>query len=61
MHLDDLELHPLVGLRALEAVADGLHEPVDQPPARGLAVWGVACDVAVGDEFLWGGREVRVE
>lgn len=51
-YLNDLELHPLVRLRTLEAVADGLHQPVDQPLARGSAVRSVAGDVAVRYQLL---------
>lgn len=51
-YLDDLQLHSLVGLRALEAVADGFHQPVDEPLARGSAVRGIARDVAVRDQLL---------
>lgn len=54
VHLDDLQLHSLVRLRALEAVADGFHQAVDEPLAGGPAVGGVSCDVAVRDEFLPG-------
>lgn len=54
-YLDDLKLHSLVGLRALEAVADGFHQPVDEPLAGRSAVRSVACDVAVRDQLLLGG------
>lgn len=54
VHLDDLQLHSLVRLRALEAVADGFHQAVDEPLAGGPAVGGISCDVAVRDEFLPG-------
>lgn len=59
-YLDNLKLHSLVRLRALEAVADGFHQPVDEPLARGSAVRSVACDVAVRDQLLLGanGRQV---
>lgn len=53
-HLDDLQLYTLVRLRALEAVADGLHQAVDEPLARAPAVRGVPRDVAVSDKFLPG-------
>ena len=52
VYLDDLQLDALVGLRALEAVTDGLHQPVDQPLTRSPAVRGVACDVAVRYQLL---------
>lgn len=51
-YLDDLQLDSLIGLWTLETVADGFHQPVDQPLARGSAVGGVAGDVAVRDELL---------
>lgn len=54
IHLDDLQLHSLIRLRALEAVADGFHQAVDESLAGGPAVGGVSCDVAVRDEFLPG-------
>lgn len=59
-YLDDLQLDALVGLRALEAVADGLHQPVDEPLARRPAVRGVARDVAVRDQLLSGRNRARV-
>lgn len=61
VHLDDLQLHSLVRLRALEAVADGFHQAVDEPLAGGPAVGGVSCDVAVGDEFLPGGKKRKTK
>lgn len=52
MYLDDLELDSLVRLWALEAVADGFHQPVDQPLAGASAVRSVPRDVTVSDELL---------
>lgn len=54
-YLDNLKLHSLVSLRALEAVADGFHQPVDEPLARGPAVRSVARDVAIRNQLLLGG------
>lgn len=53
-HLYDLQLHTLVRLRTLEAVANGLHQAVDEPLAGAPAVGGVPRDVAVSNEFLPG-------
>ena len=47
-HLDDLKLHTLICLWALEAVTDGLHKPIDQPLPWSAAVCGIAGDVAIG-------------
>lgn len=52
MYLDDLELDSLVRLRALEAVADGFHQTVDQPLAGASAVRSVTRDVTVRDQLL---------
>lgn len=59
-HLNDLQLHALVRLRALEAAADGLHDPVDQPLPRSRAVGGAAGQVAVRDQLLQGQTQTQL-
>lgn len=36
----------------MKTVANGFHDPVDQPLAGGATVGGVASDVPISDEFL---------
>lgn len=57
LYLDDLQLDALVRLWTLEAVADGFHQPVDQPLTGSSTVGGVARDVAISNQLLqWGER-----
>ena len=51
-HLDDLKLHPLIGLHSDEAPADQVDDPVNQALVRIVRVRLVATHGSIGNEFL---------